>query len=186
MSAARAAASQDLCGADDHLPPRPGNRDRHAGARNLSLFDKPWRNHSHVRFRHGRTSSFSIWSAVGKSARNRIADSFARLPAMRGRRFARCFCRYSGNIASDISYIKKRQAHYQEIFHSVSVSSKLELSEYNDSLKGLQINSCIKSFGLAATQNFAAATPPYDGKVRFCPLVLRAFLLPQPVHPPEQ
>lgn len=34
--------------------------DRHAGARNLSLFDKPWRNHSHVRFRHGRSLSFSI------------------------------------------------------------------------------------------------------------------------------
>ena len=123
---------------------------------------------------------------MDKSAHNEIRDFYAHMALTHKRRFARCFCRYSGNIVSDISYIKKRQAHYQEIFHSVSVSSKLELSEYNDSLKGLQINSCIKSFGLAATQNFAAATPPYDGKVRFCPLVLRAFLLPQPVHPPEQ
>ena len=39
---------------------------------------------------------------------NGTCDSFAHLPAMRGRRFARCFCRYSGNIANDISYIIKK------------------------------------------------------------------------------
>ena len=46
-----------------------------------------------------------IWD---KRVQNGTCDSFAHLPAMRGRRFARCFCRYSGNIANDISYIIKK------------------------------------------------------------------------------
>ena len=43
-----------------------------------------------------------------KRAHNETCDSFAHMPAMQGRRFARCFCRYSGNIASDISYMITR------------------------------------------------------------------------------
>ena len=39
---------------------------------------------------------------------NGIVDSFTHVPAMHGRHFARCFCRYSGNIASDISMHNKR------------------------------------------------------------------------------
>ena len=34
-----------------------------------------------------------------KSVQNGIRDSFARMAAMHDRRFARCFCRDSGNIA---------------------------------------------------------------------------------------
>ena len=39
---------------------------------------------------------------------NGIVDSFTHMPAMHGRHFARCFCRYSGNIASDISMHNKK------------------------------------------------------------------------------
>lgn len=45
---------------------------------------------------------------MDKSVQNGIIDSFAHVPAIHGRHFARCFCRYSGNIASDISYIIKK------------------------------------------------------------------------------
>ena len=34
-----------------------------------------------------------------KSVQNGACDSFAHMPAMHGRRFARCFCLDSGNIA---------------------------------------------------------------------------------------
>ena len=37
---------------------------------------------------------------------NGIVGSVAHMLGMHDRLFARCFCRYSGNIASDISYIK--------------------------------------------------------------------------------
>ena len=43
-----------------------------------------------------------------KSAQNGTCDSFAHMPAMHGRRFARCFCLDSGNIAQQyFSHNKK-------------------------------------------------------------------------------
>ena len=43
---------------------------------------------------------------MDKSVQNGIVGSVAHMLGMHDRLFARCFCRYSGNIASDISYIK--------------------------------------------------------------------------------
>ena len=43
-----------------------------------------------------------------KSMQNEIYDSVAHMPAIHGRRSARCFFRDSGNIASDISGIIKK------------------------------------------------------------------------------
>ena len=45
---------------------------------------------------------------MDKSVQNGIVGSVAHMLGMHDRLFARCFCRYSGNIASDISYIKKQ------------------------------------------------------------------------------
>ena len=45
---------------------------------------------------------------MDKSVQNGIVDSFTHMPVMHGRHFARCFCRYSGNIASDISMHNKK------------------------------------------------------------------------------
>ena len=47
-----------------------------------------------------------------KSAHNEIRDFYAHMALTHERRFARCFCRYSGNIASDISGIIKNLYHH--------------------------------------------------------------------------
>ena len=51
----------------------------------------------------------SCWD---KSAHNEIRDFYAHMALTHERRFARCFCRYSGNIASDISGIIKNLYHH--------------------------------------------------------------------------
>ena len=47
---------------------------------------------------------------MDKSVQNGIVGSVAHMLGMHDRLFARCFCRYSGNIASDISYIKNSRS----------------------------------------------------------------------------